>query len=67
MRVVERGYHSVSIYPQKTLPHVESIRHNLVFYQLLQKKQEFSGPLCLRVCERVRTCILKKVKYYRKG
>lgn len=40
---VEWGRHGVSIDPQNILPHVESIRNNLVFYPPLQKKGGFSG------------------------
>lgn len=36
------GDHGASIDPQNTLPHVESIRNNLVFYPLLQKNGGFS-------------------------
>lgn len=39
---VEWGDHGASIDPQNTLPHVESIRNNLVFYPLLQKNGGFS-------------------------
>ena len=44
---VEWGDRGVSIDPQNTLPHVESIRNNLVFYPPLQKKGGFSGALCV--------------------
>ena len=36
------GDHGAGIDPQNTLPHVESIRNNLVFYPLLQKNGGFS-------------------------
>lgn len=39
---VEWGDHGAGIDPQNTLPHVESIRNNLVFYPLLQKNGGFS-------------------------
>lgn len=38
--------------PQNTLPHVESIRNNLVFYPPLQKKGGFSACVCVRERER---------------
>lgn len=44
---VEWGDRGVSIDPQNTLPHVESIRNNLVFYPPLQKEGGFSGALCV--------------------
>lgn len=47
---VEWGDRGVSINPQNTLPHVESIRNNLVFYPPLQKKGGFSGAVCVCVC-----------------
>lgn len=50
---VEWGDRGVSINPQNTLPHVESIRNNLVFYPPLQKKGGFSEALCVCVCVNV--------------
>lgn len=49
---VEWGDRGVSIDPQNTLPHVESIRNNLVFYPPLQKKRRvFWGSVCVSLCE----------------
>lgn len=43
------GDRAVSIDPQNTHPHVESIRNNLVFYPPLQKKGGFSESVCVCV------------------